>query len=125
MRYPVISTVTLSLLASLAYAGGDQSFGSVDADNSGTVTKDEFYGSVGDLGTYSNWDNNGDGLINEEEFSEIGVNENFADWDANNDDYLDADEFYEGTYITFDENEDGHWQDNEWDDAGDAGWLDA
>lgn len=48
----------------------------------------------------------------------------FGDWDLNDDKNLDEDEFNDGWFNAFDDNENGHWDGDEWDDAGDAGLFD-
>lgn len=115
--------VAFSLVASAALAAGD--FATHDTDGDGVLSDNEFYDYVGDAGAFSQWDANNDGFLDESEFNEAGIGEDFNAWDANNDQYLGASEFYENTYDTFDENENGQWEEDEWDDAGDSGWLDV
>ena len=117
---------------SILFAGGiasaDQtfeSFDTADTDDNGSISKDEFYGLVSDAGIYSDWDYDADGFIEEDEYNEIGLDENFGAWDVNDDSYLDTDEFYDGYFTAFDEDENGHWDSLEWDDAGDAGLFDV
>lgn len=117
---------------SILFAGGiasaDQtfeSFDTADTNNDGSVSKDEFYGLVSDAGIYSDWDYDSDGFIDENEYSDLGLNEDFDVLDADDNSYVDSDEFYDGYFSLFDENEDGHWNDLEWDDAGDAGLFDV
>lgn len=66
-----------------------------------------------------------DDLIIEDEFNEIGWDYDFAAWDVDNNGYLDAGEVYDSYYSVYDEDEDGHWNLGEWDDADDEGWLDV
>lgn len=117
---------------SILFAGGiasaDQtfeSFDTADTDDNGSISKDEFYGLVSDAGIYSDWDYDADGFIEEDEYNEIGLDEDFGAWDVNDDTYLDTDEFYDGYFTAFDEDENGHWDSLEWDDAGDAGLFDV
>jgi len=103
---------------------GMPSFNGHDSNGDGKLTRDEFYGSVSDIGIYSDWDTSGDGLIDENEWTTIGWDYGYNTWDLNRDGWLNSGEFYDGTYNTFDANEDGHWDNGEWDDAGDAGLFD-
>ncbi|MGE0159787.1 MAG: hypothetical protein AB7N70_32200 [Dehalococcoidia bacterium] len=103
------------------------SFSNIDQDNNGQVSKDEFYGYVGDAGVYGDLDTDRDGFIDSDELDAIGFEQGFADfdlWDADQNDHLDATEFYDGVYEGFDGDESGHWDGTEWDDAGDAGIFD-
>ena len=82
-----------------ATAGERVAFGDFDADGSGDLNEDEFYGGV-----YEDWDANDDGYVDEKEFG-TGVGTYYDDydyaeygdyneWDAdNNDDELDEEEF--------------------------------
>lgn len=113
----------ISLFSSAALAGG--SFSANDQDNNGKLSQDEYYGAVSDVGTYSDWDTDSDGLLTEDEYDEIGLDYDFADWDSDDNNYLDAGEVYGGYYEAYDENENGHWENGEWDDAGDSGLWDV
>lgn len=120
------------LTSSILFAGGiasaDQtfeSFDTADTDNSGEISKDEFYGLVSDAGIYSDWDADSDGFIDENEYNDMDLAADFDELDINDDSWVDSDEFYDGYFTAFDENEDGHWNDLEWDDAGDAGLFDV
>ncbi len=73
MRKEIILGLALALSATTASA----SFSSQDANDDGKVSKDEFYGSAADYGTYSDWDLNDDGLIGDDEFAELGY-----DWEG-------------------------------------------
>lgn len=113
--------VAFTLTAGPALA---QSFADYDDNGDKQLSKDEFYGSIADAGTYSDWDTSGDGLIDEEEFSELGYDWDYDAWDVNTDGYVDSGEFYDGYYANYDADEDGHWDGDEWDDAGEAGLFD-
>ena len=126
MRTWIIFATSVLLTGAIASADETfESFETADTDGNGSISKDEFYGLVSDAGIYSDWDYDADGFIEEDEFNEIGLDEDFGVWDVNDDTYLDTDEFYDGYFTTFDEDEDGHWNDLEWDDAGDAGLFDV
>lgn len=99
-------------------------FASYDTNSDGMISKDEFYGSVADVGTYSDWDADNDGLLSESEFGDLGVDWDYTAWDADDNDYLDSGEFYDSYYAEYDANEDSHWEQGEWDDAGEAGLFD-
>ncbi|WP_157928783.1 hypothetical protein [Pararhizobium haloflavum] len=101
-----------------------KSFSDYDENGNSEISKDEFYGSISDAGTFADWDTSGDGLIDENELGEIGAEWDYDAWDANTDGYVDSGEFYDGYYTSYDSNEDGHWDDGEWDDAGEAGLFD-
>ena len=125
MRICIIFATTVLFTGAIASADETfESFETADTDDNGSISKDEFYGLVSDAGIYSDWDYDADGFIEEDEYNEIGLDEDFGAWDVNDDTYLDTDEFYDGYFTTFDEDEDGHWDDLEWDDAGDAGLFD-
>lgn len=100
------------------------SFSELDSDGNQELSRDEFYGGVADIGTYSDWDANSDGLLDENEFNEIGGDWDYDTWDADANAYVDSGEFYDGYYASYDANEDGHWDGGEWDDAGEAGIFD-
>ena len=123
MRNQIAIAIALSLAGSLALA--ETSFESLDTDGNGKVTKDEYHGSVSDMGVFSDWDSNSDGNLGENEFNEIGFDHDFDTWDANNDSYLDSDEFYDGVFESYDANDDGYWESSEFDDVGDAGLFDV
>lgn len=118
----IISLASAVVLASTPVLG--ETFGNYDSNSDGKISKDEFYGSVADTGTYSDWDTDGDGLINGTEFAALGYDWDYDVWDVDNNNYVDAGEFYDGYYTAYDADEDGHWQDGEWDDAGEAGLFD-
>ena len=120
------------LATSIILAGGAaladksfESFDTADTNNDGEISKDEFYGLVSDAGIYADWDADSDGFIEEEEFNELGLDDDFDSWDADENSYLDTNEFYDGYFTAFDEDEDGHWNNYEWDDAGDGGLFDV
>lgn len=123
----------IAMGASILLAGGiasaDQefeSFETADSNDDGSISKDEFYGLVSDAGIYADWDYDADGFIEANEFDEIGLDdEDFSTWDVDNDTYLNTNEFYDGYFTTFDEDENGHWDGYEWDDAGDGGLFDV
>ncbi|TPW29322.1 penta-EF hand family protein [Pararhizobium mangrovi] len=115
----VATTLALGATPSLA-----KSFSAQDADGNGQISRDEFYSSAADNGTFSDWDTTNDGLIDENEFGALDRDWSFADWDTDGNDYLDSGEFYDGYYASYDANEDGHWDNGEWDDAGENGLFD-
>lgn len=120
MRKQLILATALLMSVSPAMA----SFATMDDNGDDKISKDEYYGSITDAGTYSDWDLNSDGLIDEDEFGELGYDWDYDTWDADTNGYVDSGEFYDGYYATYDANEDGHWQNGEWDDAGEAGLFD-
>ncbi|MBZ9567593.1 hypothetical protein [Modicisalibacter tunisiensis] len=120
MRKELITGILIALTSTGAFA----SFTSQDSDGNGKISRDEFYGSAADVGTYSDWDLNDDGLLDENEFGELDVDWDYDTWDANDDDYVDSGEFYDGIYDTYDVNDDGEWDDSEWDDADEDGVFD-
>ena len=122
MRKPVALGVALALLGAPAFA--QTTFESQDTDGDGSISKDEYYGVVGDAGVYADLDYDSDGFIDENEFEGIGLDDDYETWDLDNDDYVDSTEFYEGYFGYYDEDEDGHWNNGEWDDAGEAGIFD-
>ncbi len=123
MKGRFTTLLALSLASSMTFAAGSLSF--EDANSDGKVSKDEYQNSLSDAGVYSDWDADNDGLLTDEEFDEAGFDNDFTAWDADNSDYLDAGEVYDGYFDSFDENENGHWNAGEWDDAGDEGFFDV
>ena len=118
--------VGLMTMGATALAQEEREFGDFDADNDARITLDEWHGGVGDIGIFGDRDLNEDDRIDENEFNALGMeDEDFDTWDANDDSYLDEDEYYEGTFEYFDEDESGHWDGDEWDDAGDEGFWDV
>ena len=132
MWKPLIVALALSVAgpvyaqtATTAQTATDFSFR--DDNNDGIVTRNEFDKRVGDGGFFGKWDTDDSGLIDEREYNGIGFDEGFGDfdaWDVDDSRYLDERELNDGIYKGFDENENGHWDANEWDDAGDAGFWD-
>ena len=126
MRKKIALATSILLTASLASADVTfESFDSADSNGDSKVSKDEFYGYIGDAGIYADWDRDTNGFIDENEYDDIGLDFDFGAWDADDDDYLSSDELYGGYFDSFDGDEDGHWDDLEWDDAGDAGLFDV
>lgn len=115
--------VSLALCSASALADG--AFSKLDKDGNGQLSKQEFRSTASDSKKFSGYDSNRDGMLGENEWNEADFDYEWATWDGNSDGFVDADEFNEGTFDYFDENEDGHWDGNEWDDAGDDGWLDV
>lgn len=127
MHKQMTLATAILLTGGFALAGDAKgiSFESMDTNQNGEISKDEYYGSIADMGTYSDFDWNSNGLIEENEFGDIDVDGDFDTWDANNDTYLDSGEFYDGVFDTYDADNNDVWDDNEWDDAGDAGIFDV
>ncbi|RJS94077.1 hypothetical protein D3260_05770 [Salinisphaera sp. Q1T1-3] len=111
-------------LAFTATTAFSAAFADMDSNNDGKVTKDEYFGTVADWGTYKDWDTNGDGLIEASEFDAGPFEGSYTYWDYNNDGYLDSYEVYDGLYATYDANDDGYWENGEWHDFDDAGLWD-
>lgn len=126
MRKQIVLATSILMAGSIASADITfESFDAADTDNNSKVSKDEFYGLVSDAGIFADWDYDADGFIEENEYADIGLDNDFDAWDADDDSYLSSDELYDGYFSTFDEDENGHWNDLEWDDAGDAGLFDV
>lgn len=100
-------------------------YASYDINRDGIYSGDEFTSYVDRNGFFTNRDLNKDGLIDANEYNELGLDDDFGDWDTDGDSYINSSEFSEGAFKSFDDNEDGHWDDGEWDDAGDAGLFDV
>ena len=127
MKQQMTIATAILLTGGLALAGGGNkpTFESMDTNDDRSISKDEYYGSIADMGTYSDFDHDSDGLVDEDEFNEAGFTGDFGRWDANNDSYLDSDELYEGVFDNYDANNDDLWDQDEWDDAGDSGLFDV
>lgn len=115
--------IVLSLPGTAAMA--EAGFGKYDTNNDGVFTENEFNSYVDDAGLFSNWDADNDGFIEENEFNEVGLEGGYSTFDGNGDSLVDSTELYEGAYDSFDENENGHWEAGEWDDAREAGFFDV
>lgn len=122
MRNKLFLTIAASLVSASLYAT-DVTLPTMDANGEAQITKDEFHGNISDAGIYSRFDTDQDGELTKAEFNETGLDEGLYDgWDVNQDDRLDDIEFSDGTFANYDENEDGHWNNGERDDAGEAGF---
>jgi Ca2+-binding EF-hand superfamily protein len=100
----------------------------LDADGDGRVTQQEFQTYARQQAVFDRWDEDRDGSLGRGEFDAIGFDRetgDFAAWDEDGDGSLDADEFFRSFFRSFDDNEDGHWDDGDWDDAGDSGLFDV
>ncbi|MGB7755899.1 MAG: hypothetical protein WBL23_07525 [Salinisphaera sp.] len=129
MRNPLHKSILAGVALALTVIGGTASaatdLSDWDHNSDGYVSTDEFYGTVGDNGYYADWDTDGNGLLDQDEFNNLGVDDvGFDDWDTDDDGYLDSGEVYDGYYSYYDANEDGHWNNGEWDDAGEDGFFD-
>ncbi|KMQ74140.1 hypothetical protein [Marinobacter subterrani] len=123
MKAQLTSLIALSLASSMSLAAANFTF--QDANDDGKISKDEYYNTLSDSGIYADWDLNDDGLLDVGEFEDVGFDYEFSEWDVDNNDYLDAGELYDSYYDTYDDNENGHWDAGEWDDAGDEGFFDV
>ncbi|TFL16010.1 EF-hand domain-containing protein [Jannaschia formosa] len=83
----------------------------------------------------SDWDSDGDGIVNEEEFNE-GWNSQWSDgesafdtWDGDGDGMLSEDEFNSGVFNSYDADDSGVIEEPEFgdvgDDLGDGGFWDV
>lgn len=124
MRNKLFLTIAASLVSASLFAG-DVTFDTMDANQDGNVTNDEFRDNISDAGVYADFDLDKDGYLTKDEFQQTGFDDELYDgWDVNKDDRLDDNEFSDGAFFNYDEDEDGHWNNGEWDDAGDAGFWD-
>mgnify|MGYP000088422713 CR=1 FL=1 len=122
------TTLALGVLFALGSgAAAATTFATADTNGNGKISKDEYYGYVGDVGIYGDWDLNDDGLLDEDEWTDVdySYDYDYDTWDLNDDGYLDDDEVYVGTFDTFDVDDDTYLDNDEWDDAGDEGWFDV
>lgn len=117
-----LATSLAFLLAGGLAFGAD--IGEYDIDSSGDISRSEYDSYIREGGAYGNWDLNDDGYIEETEYDELNFDDDFADWDLDDNDLLDSGEFSEGVFGYFDDDESGHWDGDEWDDAGEAGIFD-
>lgn len=123
MKAQITTLLALSLASSVSLAAANFEF--QDQNDDGSISKDEYYSTLSDEGVYADWDLNDDGLIEVGEFEDVGFDYEFSTADVDNNNYLDATELYDSYYDTYDDNENGHWDAGEWDDAGDEGFFDV
>ncbi len=124
MRNKLFFAVAATLMSTSVYAH-DVTFEAMDNNGDKKISKDEFHGNAIGRSTYSDYDLNGDGSLTKEEFGETGYDEGlFDDWDANDDDELNHYEYHGGTFHYHDDNEDGYWQEDEWENAASDGVWD-
>lgn len=96
--------------------------GTAFAQDGGLIDRGTFDTNLGDAGIFGEWDDDGNGIINDTEFAagseDWGGDEqlSFGDWDLNDDDGIDQDEFADGSWNILDDNEDGMLAENEWGD---------
>lgn len=132
MRNRLYIAIAASLISAPLFAAGIHG----DMDGDGLLNDAEFTAYTSENGVYADFDANGDGFIDEDEFDAIEFKDDddsyearaeldVDTWDADDDDRLNETEFNTMVFSTFDENEDGHWDDDERDDADDAGMFDA
>lgn len=124
MRNKVFFMITAFLVSSSLYAV-DCNFENMDANDDGKVSEGEFLDKISDLGTHSDLDLDNDGYLDKDEFRETDFDYGlYSSWDSDDDDLLDDDEFYGGLFYNYDWNEDGYWDEDEWDDAVDGDFWD-
>ena len=51
-----------------SFALAQTGFEGMDEDGDGSISKDEYYGYIGDAGLYADWDQDSDGFIDESEY---------------------------------------------------------
>ena len=123
--------IAIGLVGTVALSVGTTAFGQTrefddfDSNHDDRITLDEWHGGTADLRIFADRDGNDDRRLDANEFDALGYDEDFDEWDANDDDYIDEDEYYDGAFGLFDEDENGHWEGDEWDDAGDRGFWDV
>lgn len=101
----------------------DTSYGWVDEDDDGLIDEKEWnngynnlYGDYGTVGDFGEYDLNDDDYLDENEWSAgWGDSDWFNDYDANDDELVDNNEWDEGIFDTWDDNDDGFWNDDEFD----------
>jgi len=96
-----------------------------DENCDGKISKDTFYSTLSDAGTFSDFDLDRNSHLVKSEFRETDHDYGLLNvWDFQKDDRLDESEYSDGLFSNYDGNEDGHWDNNEWDAAGEAGFWD-
>lgn len=97
-----------------------------DADNEvdGSIDKNEFIDRVSEVGVFEEWDVNDDDHLSQQELSQHDeYNLIYKSWDEDGDGQLSEDEFHEGLYTHYDGNNDDSIDQNEWNQAKNAGWM--
>lgn len=107
--------------------GAAAPFEELDVNDDDRVTQDEFRAYAQQQGVFQRWDEDRNGSINEAEFRRIGIDSetgDFETWDEDGNGSLSVEEFFGSVFGAWDDNEDGHWDGGDWDDAGDSGLFD-
>jgi hypothetical protein len=130
MRNRLYIAIAASLISAPLLAGGMHGEMKADLDGDGSITQAEFDAYVTENGLYADFDVNDDDFIDEDEFGAIDFDfgddaKAYGDWDMDADSRLSNVEFRSGLFKSFDDDENGHWDGDEWDDAGDAGLFDV
>ena len=96
-----------------------------DADGDGALSRDEFHGTVRESRVPSAWDNNEDGRLDASEWEGTESEDDFLSWDKDFDGHVDSDEYHNHRFDDYDQDQDGYWNDDEWDDAADDAFWDV
>lgn len=119
-RVPLATAILL--ISGLAF--GEGSFERNDTNGDGQLSRDEYYGLISDAGIYSDYDTNGDDILDVNEVESITKEVDFSTWDTDGDGYVSDTEFYDVTFDYYDRDGDGRWDDDEWDRVNGIGWSD-
>jgi hypothetical protein len=103
----------LAVVLSADATASGPSLQTVDRSGDDRISKDEFYGYVDEAGLYRRYDEDGDGLMDDDELERLGLDLDIG-WDEDRNSRIDSGEFWDGVFEAFDEDEDLHWGEPEW-----------
>lgn len=98
-------------------AQNQQSLNQQNLKRDGIYSGDQFTSYVDKAGVFTKYDTNSDNAIDQDEYNRLGMKGDFTTWDNDRDSRLNEEEFNSGAYRSFDENNDGRWDEGEWEAA--------
>lgn len=134
MRKTLYSAIAASLLASTAFA--DVDLVDWDSDNDGVISSAEYRDHMSEHDVIGRYDHDDDDLIDTTEWTKFtddaddefdlyddhDWDEEYQAWDVDNDRQVSESEFNDGLFAMFDENDNGIWEEEEWEDFDDSEW---
>ena len=126
--------IALTLACVLMIGCGDDNdvvedmFERLDSDNSDTLSEEEFSVGLQERDAFGFFDRDGDSVLDEDEFEKMvedleSLDIDFEDYDINEDEIIEWSEFSSRTFVTFDSNDDGTINRQEFNFAFESGLL--